>query len=280
MRNKQFHKGEETPQEGGITLRSCPQIGEILEGARPDDPGDVLDETVTGMRAGKPSPILVEVTGPAGSGKTSLTSSLVARGQWDRAPFISARDPAQMALFVSSLPRLAPTMALNLARPPRMTWADFKLMVYATTWMRWLGRRDPVPDRVLLLDQGPVYALVRLRAKGLGVTSERVFQEWWSKMLDQWLRDLSLIVLLDAPDDILLARIDQREQNHAIKGHSPDIGREFIRRYRELFDEVADRTRSAEVELLRFDTGTSSTGEIAASVADAIAALVEHGGRR
>lgn len=209
---------------------------------------------------------LIELAGVAGSGKSTVTSNLTPDSM-ARAPFISARDPSQVGLFVLSLPRLTPLVAANFRHPPRMTWADYKLMVYVTTWDRHLEGGTGS----LLFDQGPLYALVRLKAKGIGVTATPVFDEWWSEMLTKWLDRISLVVWLDAPDEILMKRINQRDQAHLLKNAPPRESKGFLERYRALFDEIAAVSEArGRPAIHRIDTGSVTAEEVAGMVAQVI----------
>jgi deoxyadenosine/deoxycytidine kinase len=217
---------------------------------------------------------LVEITGVAGSGKSTVTSILI-RGRFARATFISARDPKQLSLFLRCLPRLGRLIVENLRRRPRMTWADFKLMVYISTWDTHLSKvasEDP-----LVFDQGPLYALVRLRAQGIGVASTPAFSRWWSEMLSKWLDQISLVVLLDARDDALIERLNMREQEHDLKGADLNHGREFLSRYRTLFEEIGSEIERLEKPTLhRVDTGRIRADEVARMVEDAVSQRREH----
>ena len=209
---------------------------------------------------------LVEITGVAGSGKSTVTSILV-EGPFSRAPFISAREPRQAVLFLRSLPRLVPILVGNFRSRPRMTWADFKLMVYVSSWNHHLDAIGLGEN--LVFDQGPLYALVRLRAKGIGVADSTAFSRWWSQMLAKWLEEISVVVWLDADDAALIGRLNSRDQRHDLKGAPEDEGREFLARYRSLFDEIAARIEKRErPNLIRIDTGDLRPVDVARVVTE------------
>lgn len=220
-------------------------------------------------------PILVEILGVAGSGKSTLSSMLMSEDAIARAPFISARNPRHLILLASTLPRLAPLLAANFRNTPRLTWADYKLLVYTTSWRRVLRSRGTSSTAVLVLDQGPLYALVRLRAKDLGIIDRPSFQRWWSAMLSNWVRDLSLVVWLDAPDETLLRRINARPQAHSVKSYEPADAVGFLQRYRLLFMGVIDEVEHAGGAVLRFDTNRSRAEEIAGRVAEMISGMID-----
>ena len=224
------------------------------------------------MRARRVHPILVEVLGVAGSGKSTITSRLVSGGSLERAPFISAREPAHLAQIAIALPQTIHLVLANLIRKPRMTWADFKLMAYVTRW-RHLLKEPRYSGRILVLDQGPLYALVRLKAKGLGLTSTRGFERWWRRQLARWARSIRAVVWLDAPDEILASRINQRDQSHWVKGEAPDVSLAFIRRYRDLFLEVIEEMEEmgGGPVIHRFDTDAITAEEISEQVSKSLA---------
>lgn len=212
-------------------------------------------------------PFLVEVTGVAGAGKSTLTSVLSADSEGYRlAEFIHTRRPTHLFYLARTFPRLLPVVVPGLIRRPRMSWADFKLMAYVTGWSHYLDRQPEYSDGIVLLDQGPIYALVRLKAKGLGAASSSHFQRWWSEMLARWSSTLSVIIWLDAADSLLQDRINERAQSHTIKGESGETGQQFIARYRALFAEIFRDVEQGGVELLCFDTSDTSTDEIATKV--------------
>lgn len=226
------------------------------------------------MTASTVHPILVELLGVAGSGKSTVTSHLVNGDSFDRAPFISAREPAHLRQILLALPRTARLILANLSHKPRMTWADFKLMVYVTRWRRLL-EAPAYSGRILVLDQGPLYSLVRLKAKGLGLTSTEAFERWWKVNLTRWGEFIGTVVWLDAPDEVLVSRINQRDQSHWVKGEAPDVSVAFIRRYRDVFLEVVDELEGMDGPVIhRFDTDTNNADEISEQVSQALTGLM------
>lgn len=223
------------------------------------------------MRASTLRPVLLEVLGVAGSGKSTVVSRLVGGDPFSRAPFISAREPAHIVQIASALPEVAPLVFANFLRRPRMTWADFKLIVYVTRWRRLL-EASRYSNRILVLDQGPLYALVRLRAKGLGLTSTKGFDQWWRDQLADWAHSMGTVVWLDAPDDVLVSRINERDQSHWVKGEAPEVGLAFIQRYRDLFLEVIEEVDQigGGPAIHRFDTDAMTADEISEQVRRAL----------
>jgi adenylate kinase family enzyme len=214
-------------------------------------------------------PFLVEVTGVAGSGKSTLARLLAEGSDVRLAGFIQARDPRHLWVAVRTVPRLLPILARNVIAPPRLSWPDVKLLAYVTGWHRVVrGYRQGM----IVLDQGPLYALVRLRAQGRGVTRTAAFARWWDEMLEAWSRELSAVVFLDAEDPVVLERIDGRAQAHVTKGRPDDVARGFLERYRGLFEETLGRLEQlGGPEILRLDSGVAPAERLAAEVAPLLA---------
>jgi adenylate kinase family enzyme len=205
----------------------------------------------------------IEILGVAGAGKSTLARHLAAAPGFEMAPFIHARRPADLVLILRTIPRLLSILWAGLTRAPRISWPECKLLVYVTRWAPVLRRRRPQTDTVLLLDQGPLYAIVRLTAEGKPFTERRTFSSWKREMLDRWSTELSDVIWLDAPDAVLWSRINQRDQDHRQKGGQAEAGRRFISRYRRAFESVVPVVEEkGDVRTLRFDTSTSTVAQI------------------
>lgn len=220
------------------------------------------------------SSLVVEITGVAGAGKSSLAAALLEDGgTYVAADFIHTRKPIHLLRMIAALPRLTPILFDGLVKKPRIRWPDVKLMAYIGGWSRHINRVANRSEAILLLDQGPAYALVRLRAKGLGLTFGHQFERWWEEMANEWAQVLNLIVALDADDTIILERINTRGQAHAMKGQSNQVGREFLATYRSLFSEISDKLADDGVGILQFDTGDLTVQALTELVNEAAARL-------
>ena len=201
----------------------------------------------------------IEILGVAGAGKSTLATHLAADPGFEMAPFIHARRPADLLLILRTIPRLLPILWAGLTHAPRISWRECKLLVYVTRWAPVLRRRRARTDTVLLLDQGPLYAIVRLMAEAKPFTGRRPFTSWKGQMLDRWSTELSDVIWLDAPDDVLWSRINERDQDHRQKGAQVEAGHRFIFRYRRAFESIVPIVEEkGAVRTLRFDTSTST----------------------
>jgi hypothetical protein len=91
-------------------------------------------------------------------------------------------------------------------------------------------------------------------------------------MVERWSLELDAIVLLDAPDETLLTRIDDRTQRHDVKGASRPAGLELVERHRDAYGRVLERIEDlGRPRLLRFDTAAIPPATIAVELAGTLA---------
>ena len=121
-----------------------------------------------------------------------------------------------------------------------------------------------------MLDHGPVFRLASLSAFGPPMAGTRPFDRWWTGLARDWGRLLDVVVYLDAPDRVLLRRIEARARAHRIRGSSEDDAAEFLARYRAAYRRTLDAVASSGARVLELDTSATSTKELTAVVEAAI----------
>lgn len=209
-------------------------------------------------------PRIVELVGPAGAGKTTLSRFL---SQCDKkiqtAPEIELRKIEHIPIFLADIPFLL-SIFLRRSRSSRwFTWEELKYIVYLRRWPRLLRHQATDNDTVLLLDHGPVFKLATLNEFGPEKINCQSVKDWWGDVLDQWARTLDMIIWLDAPDSVLMERINHREQRHDVKAKSEQEVFQFLTRYRCSYEQVlAKLTANGRPILLRFDTNQVSIEQI------------------
>jgi thymidylate kinase len=209
----------------------------------------------------------IEILGIAGAGKSTLARLLGQQAGFEMAPFIHARRPSHLLEVARSVPRILPILVGGITRSPRISWPELKLLVYVTRWQLVLRRRKPLAAAALLFDQGPIYALVRLKAERKPFTTRRAFERWREEMLASWASELTSLIFLDAPDAVLWNRINERPQGHREKGEEAKAGLRFIARYRGSFEDVLKKVEEfGGPQVLRFDTSVATAAQIAEKV--------------
>ena len=177
---------------------------------------------------------VIELAGPAGAGKSTLSAALVghlhaARGSiWGLPVFPLLANGAQ----------LTPTFTGLWLHSRSPLWDETRHMVRLRTLRRTLTRAARYRNGALIFDEGPVFAMAWLRGFGQDTMRQDPCTEWWSTTLRQWASILDVVVVLDAPDQLLAARIRARNSPHQVKGFpDPEIAR-WMARFRQALDWV------------------------------------------
>lgn len=198
--------------------------------------------------------MVVELLGPAGSGKTSLLRALLARDPGVRGDPRRAGWP-RWQLGVESAIAMVPA-SLALFRAARLPWwTTLRLLERAESFATTLTQDVSSGGTAVVLDEGPLYSLARLRLVDPGSVFPPHAERHWQRCVAPWRDSLRLIVWLDAPDVELARRIRRRIKPHRIK-HQTDFGiAELLGRYRAAFDRVlAALTPAGGPPVLRLDT--------------------------
>jgi hypothetical protein len=176
-------------------------------------------------------PLVVELAGLAGAGKSAIARALVRLD-----PTIHARPRLSRWSYAASLPALIPTL-VRVHWPFRgVLTKEVKRILRVRALHRYARRLGD--GGTLVFDEGPVYVLARMLVFGGDNIRTRGFERWWRRALAQWAPMLDAVVWVDAPDAVLAARIHNRSQWHPLQGaHSGEMNG-FLHAYREAFRRV------------------------------------------
>lgn len=216
---------------------------------------------------------VVELAGPAGAGKTTVARALLRS-------LPSARlgsPPGRLATVRSVVAAVPVLLASRSVAAPGWWWpeAELRSVGYLLAWQRQV--RDAVAGEVLLLDHGPVFRLAMLVAGRSQALRDPVFGPWWWRTATAWGRLLDTVVVLDAPTDELIARIEARPREHRVRGADPRAAERFLNAYRVAFDQVLRVVSDEGTSVVRVDTAAPAD-----VVADSVRArlLVDTSGDR
>jgi len=213
----------------------------------------------------------IEIVGVAGSGKSTLTRALSSEYGCDVADTLHTRMPAHWPYVARGLPRLLRFAAASARDRPLLSWDELKFVIYVAEWDRVLRAEQRTGTAVTVLDQGPVFALACLLWGRKPITRQAPFNAWLRRMAEHWSHELDAVVVLDAPDDVLLARIDTREQRHDVKGVPAHEALEVIGWHRDAYRWVLELIENLEnTQVLRYDTATVPPARIAGELAEVV----------
>ena len=212
--------------------------------------------------------LVIELVGPACAGKTTLTRALTQGTTKIRvAPDIFVRRPEHLAVFLRNAPRLLPVLLWGDRKSRSFTWEEVKSMVYLKAWTHVLTHSGADNNALLLLDQGPVFRLATLHAFGPDSVRKPAAARWWTARFQQWAPFLDLVVWLDAPDAILVKRINARARWHLVKGKSEQEASQFLDRYRASYRRVLTQLSvNGGPKIISFDTSLVSIDQVVKAI--------------
>lgn len=220
-----------------------------------------------GARSSQPSrPLIVELVGPAGAGKTALLRSL-RRDRRFRAGLRIDRLRHFLDILIHAA-ILVPIGFALLGHGPTAMWYGVLHFVRLRTLPSAIARASRrKEDGVILLDEGPIFSLGRLSVfqqagHGVGPVSRQ-----WHAELNRWSGLLDAVVWIDAPDAVLTERIRSRPKDHQIKTGTDAEVVDFLGRYRRAYGDILTRLKaSGAVRVIELDTTDSTIDETASRV--------------
>jgi adenylate kinase family enzyme len=198
---------------------------------------------------------VAELVGLPGSGKSTIFEAILSRDDGIATIPILRHRPYRRVLAR----HLATTLATLVRRRALGHHWSFELVVMMAYLRAVLDGPHRPRGKALLFDQGPIYTLARPALR-----DERL-AGWWERTLATWRSRLDVVIVLDAPDHVLLERITARDKEHRLKGHSRTAALQALADDRAVHDAVLDRFAGGP-EILRVDTGRRSAEEIADEV--------------
>lgn len=175
---------------------------------------------------------VVEVVGPAGSGKTTVSHLLAARSEVVGASVWNLPRP----LYAASAVRTLPAIGALLGAARWLPWEETEQLIRLDALDVFLRR---LPEGgVVVLDEGPVFAFAWFRVLGHPCFRDGRRDDWWRRALAHWAERLDAIVLLDGADPLLVERLRSRAKPHPLKQRSDQELYEFAAAYRHAFEWV------------------------------------------
>ena len=177
-------------------------------------------------------------------------------------PDIELRKASHIPVFIRGISSSLP-LFLDLQKPNRHpSWTELKDIAYLEGWTRVL-KRMPSNNKIVLLDQGPVFRMATLHEFGPALFKSEESKTWWDHLYKQWASTLDLLIFLDTSDAILMERINTRTKKHGIKGKSELETQKYLMQYRMSYKNVLSELSLCNgPTILEFDTSKTSIEQI------------------
>lgn len=165
--------------------------------------------------APKQRPLVVELVGAWGAGKSSLVKSLAFRDRsvWAAPPVWALPKPL---LFISGLQVLATVISV-FRSGRRMLWKESRQLMRLRALYHHLELLRRKDSRVVVVEDGPALLLSWLRAAARRSATNGGMPTWWSSVVKRWAKTVDIVVFLDAPDRVLAQRVLARSQANPFK---------------------------------------------------------------
>jgi adenylate kinase family enzyme len=209
---------------------------------------------------------IVEIVGPAGAGKTTLCQALDRYTESVRLEnFPDVHKVADAPFFISNGLQLIPSLlSIYRSSSRQLTRREFAWMTILSGWSALLQRESNDGNKVIILDQGPIYLLAEMRLFGPEYLRQKKAERFWQDLYDHWTDTLHMVICLDAPDDVLLNRIRTRRQDHIVKNQPATVVCDFLNSYRSEYEIILSilTGKNSGLKVLQFDTGRQQPKDI------------------
>jgi hypothetical protein len=212
-------------------------------------------------------PVIVELVGPAGAGKSSVSKALSERNtRITQGRLPDVHDARSVPFFAWNLLLLLPSLT-KFYRHRTDRFLTMREMAYLAIIRGWL----PVLRRqsgIVVLDQGPIYMLSEMLREGPQVLMSQTAQNWWHVTCKMWAGGMDGVIYLDASDATLVERALSREQEHGIKAHDGAWTTRFLAKSRRTLDQVLSSMKMTkpDLKIIYLDTSMTSLDETVNSI--------------
>ena len=205
----------------------------------------------------------MEIVGVAGAGKSTIARKMI-------------EETCDVQTSLSIKPYKFKVLGHVTSNLPRLLWLMFsgipyrflKALLYlecALPIYRFHKERGFLPCRIVLVDFGPVGLITNQEQKGYTRDAK-----WCERLGNRSREILDLIVWLDAPDEVLFNRINERQEFHVMQGEPIETVKAFLEDFRDAIGNFARDGTKKTIPCIRIDTNEISVEEVVREIKQAL----------
>lgn len=225
--------------------------------------------------------MIIEIIGPAGAGKTTLRNAIIRKmPQIQNEPLPPVWNASYYPFFIKNIIQIAPLIILSPKNNSRnLTRRELAWMAILNGWFQLLKKSQRKNSGIIILDQGPIFLMTILKGFGPEFINQTYLYSWWKKIFQQWSQTLDLVIWLDAADETLIERIDDRESDHIIKGKTGLEVNIFFKKFRSIFENIMEimLSKNAKIGLIKIDTAQNSIDQVIEKVVSELNLIAKNG---
>ena len=186
------------------------------------------------MSAGNPYRI-IELAGIPGAGKTTLMAAL--EQQLDRVDWIILENyqyNRDLGFFLRNLLILLPIILKARGHSDqRLSRRDVAQMIMLNGLPNVARRKVFKEHKTVIFEEGHLALISQLHRRNSHLLNTPSTQQWWKIICREWAEMLDLVIELDAPADVIVARIRNREDQYEVADMSDEVAIKY-------FEEIQD----------------------------------------
>jgi shikimate kinase len=207
-------------------------------------------------------PIVLEIVGLAGTGKSTILNSLTKQDKKIQAGYCYNKI-LYIPCFINIIPILFWTFLSECRNSRHLTWVAVKAMLFLSTLHYVAKKQSSNNHTIVMLDQGPIYMLTLLHMFVLENVKTQRLKQWWENYLNKWSSTLDIIIRLEAPDNILIERVHDRRKWHIFKEQTEQEVQDLMAHYRRSYEYIISRfTLNGGPRIFSFNTNHDSVNHI------------------
>jgi len=211
--------------------------------------------------------LIIELVGLAGVGKSTTTRYLKTNIPWIIQEYPpNVRNLADAPFYLRNiLPLIPPFFSTSIKHLKRIKKQELAFMALLNGWSELLRKKAENTDKVMIIDQGSISLMAYLQMWNSQYLQNPSIEEWWSKIYNQWSVTLDMIIWLSASNSTLLKRINNRKQEHRLKGAPLEGAEKSLMDYYSIYERIITSLsrNKYNLHILRVDTNNNSVENIA-----------------